>query len=82
MLVICTTFKYVTWCLHLRTFQKSFVVVPTGAPRRISASKDSEDKLEAEDITDAQPSAEDMTEGQGNAPQQDEVRDSGSIVLK
>ena len=73
MLAICIIFKYVTWCLRLRTFQKSFVVVPTGAPRRISASKDSEDKLEAEDITDAQPSAEDMTEG--NAPQQDEVRD-------
>merc|ERR1712117_728637 len=56
--------------------RKSFVVVPTGAPRRISASKDSEDKLKAEDFTNAQPSAEDMTEG--DAPQQDEVRDHGA----
>ena len=57
----------------MRTFQKSFVVVQTRASTRISVSKDGVDKLEAEDIPDAQPSAEDMIED--HAPQQEEVRD-------
>ena len=57
----------------MRTFQKSFVVVQTRASTRIPVSKDGVDKLEAEDIPDAQPSAEDMIED--HAPQQEEVRD-------